>query len=112
LFNDISIPRVLQLTIEKISHMIKSGDENSHLILNNLLESISLDEIDEKELFLCLQQMCRSDTIDRRVRFKLIDKLDKMFDKQGLQSDDLLLFEQYRLSTLLSSFDSFTEVIY
>ncbi|CAF1046439.1 unnamed protein product [Adineta steineri] len=110
LFNDISIPRVLQLTIEKISHMIKSGDENSHLILNNLLESISLDEIDEKELFLCLQQMCRSDIIDRRVRFKLIDKLDKMFDKQGLQSDDLLLFEQYRLSTLLSSFDSFTEL--
>jgi hypothetical protein len=35
-----------------------------------------------------------------------------MFDKQGLQSDDLLLFEQYRLSNLLSSFDSFTEVIY
>jgi hypothetical protein len=34
-----------------------------------------------------------------------------MFDKQGLQSDDLLLFEQYRLSNLLSSFDSFTEVI-
>ena len=33
-----------------------------------------------------------------------------MFDKQGLQSDDLLLFEQYRLSNLLSSFDSFTEV--
>ena len=28
-----------------------------------------------------------------------------MFDKQGLQSDDLLLFEQYRLSNLLSSFD-------
>jgi hypothetical protein len=34
-----------------------------------------------------------------------------MFDKQVLQSDDLLLFEQYRLSNLLSSFDSFTEEI-
>ena len=33
-----------------------------------------------------------------------------MFDKQGLQSADLLLFEQYRLSNLLASFDSFTEV--
>ena len=37
-------------------------------------------------------------------------RLIQMFDKQGLQSDDLLLFEQYRLSNLLSSFDSFTEV--
>jgi hypothetical protein len=48
------------------------------LKLNTLLESISLDEIDEKELFSCLQQMCRSEQIDRRVRFKLIDKLDKV----------------------------------
>lgn len=29
-----------------------------------------------------------------------------MFDKQGLRSDDLLLFEQYRLSNLLSSFNN------
>ncbi len=56
----------------------RSGDENSYLKLNTLLESISLDEIDEKELFSCLQQMCRSEQIDRRVRFKLIDKLDKV----------------------------------
>lgn len=35
-----------------------------------------------------------------------------MFDKQGLETDDLLLFEQYRLSNLLSSFDLFTDVIY
>ena len=33
-----------------------------------------------------------------------------MFDKTHLGSDDLLLFEQYRLSTLLSSFDSFKQV--
>ncbi|CAF3001080.1 unnamed protein product [Rotaria sp. Silwood2] len=89
---------------------LESGNEDSYLRLNNLLESISMDDIDKKELFSCLQKMCRSELIDRRVRFKLIDKLDRMFDKQGLQSDDLLLFEQYRLSTLLSSFDSFTEL--
>ncbi|CAF4932665.1 unnamed protein product, partial [Rotaria sp. Silwood1] len=110
IFSDISIYQILQLTIEKISEDIKSGYEDSYLRLNNLLESISMDDIDKKELFSCLQQMCRSEIIDRRVRFKLIDKLDRMFDKQGLQSDDLLLFEQYRLSTLLSSFDSFTEL--
>ena len=46
--------------------------------LNTLLESISLDGIDEKELFSCLQQMCRSEKIDRRVRFKLIEKLDQV----------------------------------
>ena len=34
-----------------------------------------------------------------------------MFNKQDLLSDDLVLFEQYRLSNLLSSFESFTEVI-
>ncbi|CAF4775650.1 unnamed protein product, partial [Rotaria sp. Silwood2] len=33
-----------------------------------------------------------------------------MFYKQGLESDGLLLFEQYRLSTLVSSVDSFTEL--
>ncbi|CAF4441390.1 unnamed protein product, partial [Rotaria sp. Silwood2] len=110
IFPDISIYQILRLTIEQISEDIKSGNEDSYLRLNNLLESISMDDIDKNELFSCLQQMCRSEIIDRRVRFKLIDKLDRMFDKQGLQSDDLLLFEQYRLSTLLSSFDSFTEL--
>ncbi|UJR07568.1 hypothetical protein I4U23_011855 [Adineta vaga] len=110
IFNEISIYRILQLSIEKLSERIRSGDENSFATLNTLLESISLDDIDEKELFSCLQQMCRSENIDRRVRFKLIEKLDQMFDKQNLESDDLLLFEQYRLSTLLSSFDSFTEL--
>ncbi len=53
----------------------RSDDGNR---LNTLLESISLNEIDQKELFSCLQQMCRSETIDRRVRYKLIDKLDKV----------------------------------
>ncbi|CAF1318837.1 unnamed protein product, partial [Adineta ricciae] len=110
IFEEISIYRILQLTIEKLSDKIRSSDEHSFSRLNTLLESISLDGIDEKELFSCLQQMCRSEKIDRRVRFKLIEKLDQMFDKQNLESDDLLLFEQYRLSTLLSSFDSFTEL--
>ncbi|CAF0986740.1 unnamed protein product [Rotaria sordida] len=110
IFYDISIYHILQLTIEKISQEIKSGNEDSYLRLDYLLENISMDDINKKELFSCLQQMCRSEIIDRRVRYKLIDKLDRMFDKQGLQSDDLLLFEQYRLSTLLSSFDSFTEL--
>ncbi|CAF5153408.1 unnamed protein product, partial [Rotaria sp. Silwood1] len=58
IFSDISIYQILQLTIEKISEDIKSGYEDSYLRLNNLLESISMDDIDKKELFSCLQQMC------------------------------------------------------
>ncbi|CAF3911880.1 unnamed protein product [Rotaria sordida] len=110
IFPEISKYHILQLTIEKIRQDIKSGNEDSYLRLDNLLESISMDEIDKKELFSCLQQMCRLEIIDRGVRYKLIDKFDRMFNKQNLQSDDLLLFEQYRLSTLLSSFDSFIEL--
>lgn len=50
-------------------------DENR---LDTLLDSISLNDIDKKELFSCLQQMCRSETINRRIRYKIIDKLDKV----------------------------------
>ncbi len=74
LFNEISIHRILQLTIEKISKNYSDFDDR----LNTLFESISLNEIDEKELFSSLQSMCRSETINRRVRYKLIDKLDKV----------------------------------
>ncbi|CAF3344776.1 unnamed protein product [Rotaria socialis] len=111
IYPHVSIYKILQSAIEKFNQQIKSGNDDDDLLLNNLLESISIDDINKKDLFSCLQQMCRSETVDRHIRYKLIDKLDKMFDKQGLQSDDLLLFEQYRLSTLLSSFHSFIELV-
>lgn len=73
IFPQISIDRVLQLTIEKFN-------EQSHIDerLNTFLESISLNDIDQKQLFTSFQQMCRSETIDRRIRYKIIDKLDKV----------------------------------
>lgn len=72
IFAQISIDRVLQLTIEKFSEQSRISD------IDTFLESIPLDEVDRKELFLSFQQMCRTETIDRRIRYKIIDKLDKV----------------------------------
>ena len=81
LFSDLSIDRILRLTIERFSQQIKSSSSRSTDIehqLNGLLESISLNEVDEKEIFSSFEQLCRSENIDRRIRYKIIDKLDKV----------------------------------
>lgn len=37
-----------------------------------------MDNIDKNQLFSCLQKLSRSEFIDRRIRYQLIDKLDKV----------------------------------
>ena len=76
IFPQISIDRVLQLTIEKFSEQSRSVTIEEKL--NQFLDSIPLNEIDQKQLFTSFQQMCRSEIIDRKIRYKIIDKLDKV----------------------------------
>ena len=78
LFESISLRRILTMAITELSNKLKLGQEQSYSTLNELLEHLSSETMDEKELLSCLQDLCREETIDRRVRFQLIDKLDRV----------------------------------
>ena len=78
LFESISLRRILTMAITELSHRAKLGQEQSYSTLNDLLGHLSNETMDEKELLSCLQDLCREETIDRRVRFQLIAQLDRV----------------------------------
>ena len=61
-----------------INDLFRSGNEQSLEKLEILLDQFSSDQIDRQDLFQSLQQMSYFETLHRRVRFLLIDRLNRV----------------------------------
>jgi len=110
IFPQISMKNLLQILVEEFHQEIESTKDEKSLKLKNLLENLTFDRFDRNVLFDSFQNLSRLETLDRRIRFQLIEQINRMFDKENLHSDDLLLFEQFRLSTLFAPFASFQQL--
>lgn len=84
IFPDLCQQRILRSIIEKINEQICTNRDKRNTTpadeerLFARLENLGWDQIDREDLLPSLQEMSRRETLDRRVRFQLIQQLNRV----------------------------------